>query len=133
MVGPGLQGSGAIEAFVAAGYGKGEILPNTCADLERLRKPAVEYDVPVINFDYLPAMGADPVDLALEVLAGHPVPKIYEVNVDVIVSKGHETLLGQGRQVGRGLRADGQARRADPLDRPRPDYDPSTFKVDYPQ
>ena len=36
-------------------------------------------------------MGADLVDLALEVLAGNPVPKIFEVNVDVIVSKGHET------------------------------------------
>jgi ribose transport system substrate-binding protein len=52
---------------------------------------AVEYDVPVINFDYPPAMGADAVDLALEVLAGNPVPKIFEVNADVIVSKGHET------------------------------------------
>ena len=87
----GLQGSGAIEAFVAAGYGKGEIPPNTCADLNACVKLAVEYDVPVINFDYPPAMGADSVDLALQVLAGNPVPKIYEVNVDVIVSKGHET------------------------------------------
>ena len=55
----GLQGSGAIEAFVAAGYGKGEIPPNACADLDACVKLAVEYDVPVINFDYPPAMGAD--------------------------------------------------------------------------
>ena len=128
----GLQGSGAIEAFVAAGYGKGEIPPNTCADLNACVKLAVEYDVPVINFDYPPAMGADSVDLALQVLAGNPVPKIYEVNVDVIVSKGRETTS---------IKADKWVEDYAQMDKPGelilstglgPDYDPSTFKVDYP-
>jgi ribose transport system substrate-binding protein len=129
----GLQGSGAIEAFVAAGYGKGEIPPNTCADLNACVKLAVEYDVPVINFDYPPAMGADAVELALEVLAGNPVPKIFEVNVEVIVSKGHETTS---------VKADKWVEDYAQMDKPGelilstglgPDYDPSTFKVDYPQ
>jgi ribose transport system substrate-binding protein len=129
----GLQGSGAIEAFVAAGYGKGEIPPNTCADLNACVKLAVEHEVPVINFDYPPSMGADSVDLALEVLAGNPVPKIFEVNVDVIVSKGHETAS---------VKADKWVEDYAQMDKPGelilstglgPDYDPSTFKVDYPQ
>ena len=83
-------------------------------------KLAVEYDVPVINFDYPPAMGADSVDLALQVLAGNPVPKIYEVNVDVIVSKGDETTSIKADKWVEDYAPDGQARRADPLDRPWP-------------
>ena len=68
----GLQGSGALEAFVAAGYGQGEIPPTTCADLNGCLKLAIENDIPVINFDYPPAMGAAAVELALQVLAGIP-------------------------------------------------------------
>ena len=129
----GLQGSGAIEAFIAAGYGKGEIPPNTCADLNACVKLAVEYDVPVINFDYPPAMGGDAVELALEVLAGNPVPKTYVVNADVIVSKGHETTS---------VKADRWVEDYAQMDKPGdlilstglgPDYDPSTFSADYPQ
>ncbi len=116
----GLQGSGAIEAFVAAGYGKGEIPPNTCADLNACVKLAVEYDVPVINFDYPPAMGADSVDLALQVLAGNPGAEDLRGQRRRDRVQGPRDHFDQGRQVGRGLRPDGQARRADPLDRPRP-------------
>ena len=116
----GLQGSGAIEAFVAAGYGKGEIPPNTCADLNACVKLAVEYDVPVINFDYPPAMGADSVDLALQVLAGNPGAEDLRGQRRRDRVQGPRDHFDQGRQVGRGLRPDGQARRADPLDRPWP-------------
>ena len=129
----GLQGSGAIEAFVAAGYGKGEIPPSTCADLNACLKLAVENDVPVINFDYPPAMGGNAVDIAIEVLQGNPVPKIYEVNVDVAVSKGHET---------ESVKADKWVEDYVRMEKPGdlilstglgPDYDPATFKADYPK
>ncbi|MCB1487271.1 MAG: substrate-binding domain-containing protein [Bauldia sp.] len=129
----GVQGGGSIEAFVAAGYKPGTIPPATCADLNGCLKIAVENDVPVLNFDYPPAMGGAAVDLALQVLSGAAVPKLYFVNSDVVVSKGHETAS---------VRADRWVEDYVRMDKPNdlilssglgPDYDPKTFSVDYPQ
>jgi Periplasmic binding protein domain/Adenylate and Guanylate cyclase catalytic domain len=53
----GLEGSGAIEAFVDAGYKDGEIPPITCADLNGCLTLAVKHKVPLMNFDYPPKMG----------------------------------------------------------------------------
>ncbi|MCP4385292.1 MAG: substrate-binding domain-containing protein [Hyphomicrobiales bacterium] len=129
----GVQGGGSIEAFVAAGYEPGTIPPATCADLNGCLRIAVENDVPVLNFDYPPAMGGAAVDLALQVLAGAAVPRLYFVNSDVVVSKGHETAS---------VRADRWVEDYVRMDKPTdlilssglgPDYDPKTFSVDYPQ
>ena len=129
----GLQGSGSIEAFVAAGYKDGEIPPHTCGDLNGCVKLAVQHQVPVINFDYPPSMGYDSVLVALDALAGKTVPKIYEINADVVVSKGHETAS---------VKADMWVEDYAAMDRPNEiilstglgkDYDPNTFSVDYPQ
>jgi ribose transport system substrate-binding protein len=129
----GVQGGGSIEAFVAAGYEPGTIPPATCADLNGCLRIAVENKVPVLNFDYPPAMGGAAVELALQVLAGAAVPKLYFVNSDVVVSKGHETPS---------IRADRWVEDYVRLDKPMdlilssglgPDYDPQTFSVDYPQ
>ena len=129
----GLQGSGAIEAFVAAGYQDGEIPPHTCGDLNACVKLAVQHDVPVINFDYPPRMGYDSVLVSLDVLAGKTVPKVYEINADVIVTEGHETSS---------VRADMWVRDYAAMDRPNEiilstglgrDYDPNTFEADYPR
>jgi ribose transport system substrate-binding protein len=129
----GLQGSGALEAFVEAGWADGKIPPITCADLNGCVKLAVQHKVPVMSFDYPPAMGGVSVAVALKVLAGTPVPKQYEVNADIAVSKGDETAS---------VRADRWVEDYARLDRPNdlilstglgPDYDPSTFSVDYPK
>jgi ribose transport system substrate-binding protein len=129
----GVQGGGSIEAFVAAGYEPGTIPPATCADLNGCLRIAVENKVPVLNFDYPPAMGGAAVELALQVLAGAAVPKLYFVNSDVVVSKGHETPS---------IRADRWVEDYVQLDKPMdlilssglgPDYDPKTFSADYPQ
>lgn len=129
----GLQGSGSIEAFVAAGYPDGGIPPHTCGDLNGCVKLAVQHKVPVINFDYPPRMGYDSVLVALDVLAGKTVPKIFEINADVVVSKGHETTS---------VKADMWVEDYAAMDRPNEiilstglgkDYDPNTFKADYPQ
>ena len=69
------RAAGSIEAFVAAGYKPGTIPPATCADLNGCLRIAVENKVPVLNFDYPPAMGGAAVDLALQVLAGAAVPE----------------------------------------------------------
>jgi len=129
----GVQGGGSIEAFVAAGYKPGTIPPATCADLNGCLKIAVENKVPVLNFDYPPAMGGAAVELALQVLAGASVPKLYFVNSDVVVTKGDETAS---------VRADRWVEDYVRMDKPSdlilssglgPDYDPKTFKADYPQ
>lgn len=129
----GVQGGGSIEAFVAAGYKPGTIPPATCADLNGCLRIAVENKVPVLNFDYPPAMGGAAVDLALQVLAGAAVPKLYFVNSDVIVSKGYETpSIHADRWVEDYVRPD------KPMDLILssglgPDYDPKTFSADYPK
>ena len=69
--------------------------------------------------------------VALKVLAGTPVPKQYEVNADIAISKGDETAS---------VKADRWVEDYARLDRPNdlilstglgPDYDPSTFSADY--
>ncbi len=129
----GVQGVGALEAFVAAGWKPGTIPPATCADLNGCLKVAVENKIPVLNVDYPPAMGGVAVDLALQVLAGAKVPKLYIVNSDIVVSKGDETPS---------IHADRWAEDYVRMDKPMdlilssglgPSYDPNSFKVDYPQ
>jgi ribose transport system substrate-binding protein len=128
----GLQGSGAIEAFVEAGRAPGTIPPITCADLNGCVKLAVQNKVPAFNYDYPPAMGGVAVKVALDVLAGKPVPHQYEMNVDVAITKGDETASVKADKS-----VEGYAR----LDKPNdlilstgiPDYDPKTFNVNYPK
>lgn len=123
----GLQGSGAIEAFAAAGYEDGKIPPHTCGDLNGCVKLAVQHKVPAVSFDYPPSMGYTSVEVALDVLAGKTVPKIYEINADVATTKGHETTS---------IKADVWVEDIARPDRPNelilstglgPDYDPNTF------
>jgi ribose transport system substrate-binding protein len=129
----GLQASGALEAFVDAGWADGTIPPITCADLNGCVKLAVQHKVPVLNIDYPPAMGGAALRVALDVLAGKPVPKIYAVNSDITISKGDETAS---------VKADRWVEDYARLDKPNelilstglgPDYDPATFKADYPR
>jgi ribose transport system substrate-binding protein len=128
----GLQGSGALEAFVEAGWAKGTIPPITCADLNGCVKLAVENEVPVFNYDYPPAMGGVAVNVALDVLAGKPVPHQYEMSVDIAITKGDETPS---------VKADKWVQDYARLDKPNDlilstgilDYDPNSFNVDYPK
>lgn len=127
----GLQGSGALEALVEAGWEKGSFPPITCADLNGCVKLAVENDVAAFNYDYPPAMGGVAVNVALDILAGKPVPHQYEVSVDIAITKGDETIS---------VKADKWVEDYARLDKPNdlilstgiPDYDPNTFTVDYP-
>lgn len=123
----GLQGSGAIEAFVDAGYEDGTIPPVTCGDLNGCVKLAVEHDVPAMSFDYPPSMGAASVQVALDVLAGKTVPKVYEISADIAITQGDETPS---------VKADIWVEDYARLDKPNelilstglgPDYDPNTF------
>lgn len=128
----GLQGSGAIEALVESGRAAGTFPPITCADLNGCVKLAVENKAPAFNYDYPPAMGGLSVEVALDILVGKPVPKQYEMNVDVALTKADETAS---------VKADKWVEDYARLDAPNdlilstgiPNYDPTTFAVEYPQ
>ena len=125
----GLEGSGAIEAFVDAGYKDGEIPPITCADLNGCLTLAVKHKVPVLNFDYPPKMGGVSLEVALSVLQGVPVPKHYVISSEISISKGHET---PSVHADRWLEDYAQMNKPDDfiVSTGIPNYDPKTFKVE---
>ncbi len=129
----GLQTPGSIEAFIEAGYKDGEIPPHTTSDVNGPLQMAIQHKVPMLEVGYPPAMGGVSVDVALQVLAGAPVPCIYTINSQIAVSEGDNTpsietpLRLTDMVVSKGapdmLITGGMG----------PDYDPKTFKVDFPQ
>lgn len=129
----GLQGSGSIEAFLAAGYEDGTIPPHTGGDFNAMYQLSVTHDVPMVGIDYPPAMGAAAFDVLFDVLEGKGIPRRIEVNQQVVVSEGHETVSVQ---------ADVYAADYALMDAPGSvimssgvgaDYDPATFSADYPR
>jgi len=129
----GLQAPGSIEAFIEAGYKDGEIPPHTTADVNGPLQMAIQHKVPMLEVGYPPAMGGVSVNVALQVLAGAPVPCIYTINSQIAVSEGDETPSIQTS-----LRLTDMVVPNGPADMlitggMGPDYDPKTFKVDYPQ
>lgn len=129
----GLQGSGSIEAFLGAGYTKGTIPPHTGGDFNAMYQLSVLHDVPMVGVDYPPAMGAVAFDTLFDVLDGKGIPRRIEVNQQVVVSRGHET-----QSVGADVFVDKYAL----MDAPGSvimssgvgaDYNPETFKADYPR
>lgn len=129
----GLQTPGSIEAFIEAGYKDGEIPPHTTSDVNGPLQMGIEHKVPMLEVGYPPAMGGTSVDVALQVLAGAPVPCIYTINSQIAVSEGDETpsiqtpLRLEDLVVANGapdmLITGGMGT----------DYDPKTYKVEYPQ
>lgn len=129
----GLQGSGSVEAFLAAGFKPEEIPPHTGGDMNGMYKAALNNGFPFCGADYTPSMGIKAVDVALDVLQGAAVPKQVDVNFQVIVSEGDETAS---------IKADVPLKDYVAMDKPDdfimghgmgPNYDPKTFKVDLPQ
>lgn len=128
----GLQGSGSVEAFVNAGVSGMEIPPHTGGDLNGMYKLAMKHGFPFCGIDYTPSIGIAAVDLAIKVLQGTAVPKRLDVNFQVVLSSGDETTS---------IPADVALEDYVALDKPDdfimghgigPDYDPKTFKAEYP-
>jgi ribose transport system substrate-binding protein len=129
----GLQTPGSIEAFIEAGYKDGEIPPHTTADVNGPLQMAIKHKVPMLEVGYPPAMGGISIDVALQVLAGAPVPCIYTINSQIAVSEGDET-----QSIQTPLRLTDMVVPDGPADMlitggMGQDYDPKTYKVDYPQ
>ena len=129
----GLQGSGSIEAFLAAGYESGSIPPHTGGDFNAMYQLSVQHEVPMIGIDYPPAMGARAFEVLFDVMDGKGIPKRIEVNQQVVVSEGHETVSVQ---------ADVYVSDYALMDKPGSvimssgvgaDYDPANFKAVYPK
>lgn len=129
----GLQGSGSIEAFFAAGYESGSIPPHTGGDFNAMYQLSVEHNVPMVGIDYPPAMGAKAFEVLFDVLEGKGIPKQIEVNQQVVVSEGHETASVQ---------ADVYVKDYALMDKPGSvimssgvgaDYNPETFSATYPR
>ncbi len=87
-----LQGSGAIEAFIDAGYKKGEIPPVTGGDVAHMYQLASQYEVPMCGIDYPTSMGITGVSTALDVLNGISVPDKVDVNTQIVLSPGADTI-----------------------------------------
>lgn len=128
----GLQGSGAVEAFLGAGVAGKDIPPITGGDLNRMYKLAAQHGFPFCGIDYTPSIGIRSVGIALDVLAGRGVPKVETVNFQVVISEGHETAS---------VKADVKLKDYVRLDGPDdlimghgmgPTYNPKTFKVELP-
>lgn len=129
----GLQTPGSIEAFLEAGYAPEDIPIHTTSDVNGPLQQSVEYGIPMVEVGYPPAMGGVALEIALKVLEGAPVPCIYEINAQIAVSEGDETASVRGDLLIKDLVI---------MDGPAdllvtggmgPDYDPSTFSVDYPR
>lgn len=128
-----LQGYGAIEAFLDAGYKKGEIPPMTGGDVARMYQLAHEYDVKMVGIDYPTSMGITGIETALDVLKGISVPDKVEVSFQVVTSPGADTVSVKGDR-----HLLDHVSLEDPGDLSPSNglpagYNPSTFNPDYPK
>jgi len=129
----GLQVSGSIEAFIEAGFKDGEIPMHTTADLNGPMQLALKHNIPMLEIGYPPAMGGVSVSAALQVLKGAPVPCLYEINAQIATTDGkgtasvHPDLSFKDMVSPNGpanlLVTGGMGK----------NYDPTTYKVDYPK
>ena len=129
----GLMTPGSIEAFVEAGWADGTIPPHTTADVNGPMQLALKHKVPLLEVGYPPAMAGESIKTALKVLEGAQVPCISEINSQIAVTEGDTTPSIDTR-----LRIDEMVIANGPADLlvtggMGPDYDPTTFSIDYPQ
>lgn len=129
----GLPVAGSIEAFLEAGFKDGEIPMHTTADLNGPMQLALKHNIPMLEVGYPPAMGGAAVTAALQILKGAPVPCLYEINAQIATTDGKGTasirpdLSFKDMVVPNGpanlLVTGGMGK----------DYNPTTYKVDYPK
>ncbi|EKD59497.1 MAG: ABC-type sugar transport system periplasmic component-like protein [uncultured bacterium] len=129
----GLMTAGSIQAFIDAGFKDGEIPLHTNADVNGGLQLAVQHDVPLVEVGYPPAMGGVALDVALQVLQGAPVPCTYTINAQIGVTKGDETASVKADKFVEDMVIMDGAPDMLITGGMGPDYDPSTYTVDYPK
>lgn len=127
-----LQGSGAIEAFLDAGYTKGQFPPITGGDVARMYQLASKYEIPMVGIDYPTSMGITGVETALSVLAGIAVPDKVEVNMQVVMSPGAETVSVKPDRLLLDHVSMDDPGDLSPSNGLPAGYNPATFKPEYP-
>eukprot|EP01037_Dinobryon_pediforme_P010645 gene10645-10716_t len=128
-----LQGYGAIEAFLDAGYKKGEIPPITGGDVARMYQLASQHDVKMVGIDYPTSMGITGIETALDVLSGISVPDKVEVSFQVVTSVGADTISVKGDRHLLDHVSMNDPGDLSPSNGLPAGYNPSTFKPDYPK
>ncbi|MDG4879097.1 substrate-binding domain-containing protein [Mesorhizobium sp. WSM4935] len=128
-----LQGSGAIQAFLAAGYKDGEIPPMTGGDIALMYQLASQHNIKMVGIDYPTSMGITGIETVLDVMKGIPVPEKVEVSFNVVTSPGADTVSVKGDR-----HLLDHVSMSDPGDLSPSNglpagYNPSTFKPDYPK
>jgi ribose transport system substrate-binding protein len=87
----GLQGVGSLKAFLNSGIRGTELPPHTGGEINLMYKLAISEGMPLCGVDYPPAMGAVSFQTALDALHGRQVPRLIECNLEIVVTRGHET------------------------------------------
>ncbi|QND66245.1 substrate-binding domain-containing protein [Mesorhizobium loti] len=128
-----LQGYGAIEAFLDAGYKDGEFPPMTGGDVARMYQLANQHNIKMVGIDYPTSMGITGIETALDVLKGISVPDKVEVSFQVVTSPGADTISVKGDR-----HLLDHVSMSDPGDLSPSNglpagYNPSTFNPDYPK
>jgi ribose transport system substrate-binding protein len=128
-----LQGYGAIEAFLDAGYKAGEIPPMTGGDVARMYQLANTHNIKMVGIDYPTSMGITGVETALDVLKGIPVPDKVEVSFQVVTSPDADTASVKGdRHLLDHVSMDDPGDLSPSHGLPA-GYNPATFNPDYPK
>lgn len=128
-----LQGYGAIEAYLDAGYKAGEIPPMTGGDVARMYQLANQHDIKMCGIDYPTSMGITGIETALDVLKGIPVPDKVEVSFQVVTSADGDTVSVKGdRHLLDHVSMDDPGDLSPSHGLPT-GYNPSTFNPDYPK
>jgi len=129
----GLQVAGSIEAFIEAGFKDGEIPMHTTADLNGPLQLALQHNIPMLEIGYPPAMGGVAVNAALQVLKGAPVPCLYEINAQIATTDGKGTASIRPDLSFKDLVAPNGPANLLVTGGMGKDYNPTTYKVDYPK
>ncbi len=129
----GLQVSGSIEAFIEAGFKDGEIPMHTTADLNGPMQLALKHNIPMLEIGYPPAMGGVSVNAALQVLKGAPVPCLYEINAQIATTDGKGTASVHPDLSFKDLVSPNGPANLLVTGGMGKDYNPTTYKVDYPK
>ena len=129
----GLQVSGSIEAFIEAGFKDGEIPMHTTADLNGPMQLALKHNIPMLEIGYPPAMGGAAINAALEVLKGAPVPCNYEINAQIATTDGKGTASIKPDLSFKEMVSPNGAANLLVTGGMGKDYNPTTYKVDYPK
>jgi ribose transport system substrate-binding protein len=129
----GLQGWGAVEAYLEAGWDPKDIPLQTGSDLNGQLQLCYKNKIPLFIIHFPPIQGGAALETCLDVLQGKTVPFMRSVKNNLIVTKGYETKsVRADKYVYQEVKMEGAGDLILSVDFPFP-YDAHNFNVDYPK